>query len=206
MVAYDLAHLTQTPDQRVLGPIQDDEALLFYALCRVMLIRRVLEIGGMAGYSATNFCHAVGPQGIVYSVDVNLMPHVADNHRPIIKNAHDLTAEDVDNQLIDLLFFDAHDYDAQISVLEKLTAAGIVTDRTVLALHDTNLHPGKTEPTTYQIDEGWVNHPVERRMVNTLHDCGYDAICLHTDVSRHGPQLPFRHGLTIMRRFAPLTV
>jgi hypothetical protein len=40
MVSYDLSHLTQSPDQRVQGPIQDDEALLLYALVKVMRLRR----------------------------------------------------------------------------------------------------------------------------------------------------------------------
>ena len=33
---YDLSHLTQNPDQMDAGPIQDDEALPLFAICRLI--------------------------------------------------------------------------------------------------------------------------------------------------------------------------
>jgi O-methyltransferase len=66
MVAYNLRHLTQNSDQAVSGPIQDDEALFLYSLIRVMQMKRILEIGGLGGYSATNFVAAAGPDGVVH--------------------------------------------------------------------------------------------------------------------------------------------
>lgn len=203
---YDLSHLTQDPDQKVLGPIQDDEALLLFALIRVMVLRRVLEIGGLGGYSATNFAAAVGPAGTVYSVDVNPVPKVADNHVPITMDVGDLRAADVGSIPLDLVFFDCHCFVGQMAMLTRFVRDGVITDRTVIALHDTNLHPGKTEEKTYEVTGGWVNCWPERRMVNEIRELGYDAICLDTDMSVHGPDLPFRHGLTLMRRFTTLTV
>lgn len=47
---YDLSHLTQPDHQRVMTPIQDDEALFLYALCRVTQARLVVEFGGGEGY------------------------------------------------------------------------------------------------------------------------------------------------------------
>jgi predicted O-methyltransferase YrrM len=64
---YDLSHLTQPSHQNVSGPIQDDEALLLFALIRVMCMRRVLEVGGLFGYSATNFIQAVGPEAGLFN-------------------------------------------------------------------------------------------------------------------------------------------
>lgn len=49
MVAYSLSHLTQADDQRVGGPIQDDEALVLFALIRAMRLKRILEVGGLGG-------------------------------------------------------------------------------------------------------------------------------------------------------------
>ena len=75
MVNYDLKHLTQNDDQRVLGPIQDDEALFLYSVIRGSRMRRVLEIGGLSGYSATNFLAAMcasGPGAMLYTVDIAL--------------------------------------------------------------------------------------------------------------------------------------
>ena len=65
MVAYNLSHLTQPDDQLVFGPVQDDEALFLYAVVRVMRLRRILEVGGLGGYSARNFLEATGPNGRV---------------------------------------------------------------------------------------------------------------------------------------------
>jgi predicted O-methyltransferase YrrM len=42
-----------------MGLIQDDEALFLFGLIRVVRIKRILEIGGLNGYSALNFLKAL---------------------------------------------------------------------------------------------------------------------------------------------------
>jgi predicted O-methyltransferase YrrM len=42
---YDLSHLTQDEAQISMGPIQDDEALLLYALVKVIRPKTVVEFG-----------------------------------------------------------------------------------------------------------------------------------------------------------------
>src|SRR5579872_3938367 len=103
MVAYNLSHLTQAPDQQVSGPIQDDEALLIYAVIKVMRLRRILEVGGLSGYSARNFTAAVGDEGVVYTVDLTPVPAQGPNHRVVTKDAADLTAADLDSLPLDLV-------------------------------------------------------------------------------------------------------
>ena len=206
MVAYDISHLTQPEGEQVGGPIQDDEALFLFGLVRGMRLRRVLEIGGLDGYSAANFLKAVGPLGVVYTVDLRPVPSRAANHRTIEKDVALLCASDLDDQPLDLVFFDAHVYVAQMDLLIRLRHAGLVNDETVLALHDTHLHPTKTCEWAYPIEEGWVHQDVERRMVNDLRRMGYDAFALHTDLSRDPQVLPMRHGVTILRKFKPLAV
>ena len=202
---YDLSHLTQLSTQEVIGPIQDDEALFLFALIRVMRIWRILEIGGFSGYSANNFCKAVGERGIVYTIDINPVPKMAANHVPIIMDARQIEPAAVDNTPLDLIFFDCHVYDVQMEMLRRLEMQGMVTDRTVLALHDINLHPRRLVAGAYEIADGWVHQPVERRMVNDLRNMGYDAFALDTHRDAHGPDLPCRHGLAVMRKFRPLT-
>ena len=89
MVKYNLEHLTQNDSQNVLGPIQDDEALFLYSIIRGNRLSRILEIGGLAGYSAKNFLQALslGKNGILYTCDLNPVPVLAENHKVIIKNA-----------------------------------------------------------------------------------------------------------------------
>jgi hypothetical protein len=206
MVDYNLKHLTQPDDQNVGGPIQDDEALFLFAMIRVMRLRRVLEIGGLGGYSARNFLAAVGQEGHVYSVDLNPVPILASNHTAITKDATLVGPSDVDDQPLDLVFFDCHVWEAQTTMFQNLREASIITDTTVLSFHDTNLHPFKSVSWAYSIGSGWVHQMVERQMVNHLHRMGYDVLVLDTKMSDHGPPLPLRHGLAVARLFKPLPV
>jgi predicted O-methyltransferase YrrM len=101
---YNLKHLVQESDQEVLGPIQDDEALLLYAIIRTMRIHNIVEIGGLNGYSAKNFSEAL-IDGKIYTVDINPVFKVADNHIIIEKNCKDIIKSDIPDS-IDMVFFD----------------------------------------------------------------------------------------------------
>ena len=79
----------QGREQNVVGPMQDDEALLLFALARTMGVTRVLEVGGLGGFSATNFVAAIacarggGRNAAVYTVDINIVPRIGPYHRTI---------------------------------------------------------------------------------------------------------------------------
>jgi len=206
MVTYNLAHLTQATDQQVVGPIQDDEALLIYAAVKVMLCRRVLEIGGLGGYSARNFLAAVGSQGAVYTVDLKPVPVQGPNHRVIVKDAGMLTEADVDHKPLDLVFFDCHHLGAQMNLFFRLSKLSLINSSTVLVLHDTNLHPQKLSEGERKVSGGWEHQWVERQMVDDFRRLGYDAVSFHSELGRHSPQLPYRHGVTIMRKHRPLGI
>jgi hypothetical protein len=220
MVEYNLAHLTQDDNQWVVGPIQDDEALFLYSLVRCKRIKTVFEIGGLNGYSAKNFLAAVGQEGTVYTVDICKIEPQALNHKCIEKDARNLTAEDLDNRIMDLVFFDCHEYDVQMGVYHSLVNAGLITDATIIALHDTNLHynndqgnfvrgPTPDKEVIVVIEDvviGYIHQPVERRMVNDFVDMGYHPLCLHTTADRHDETMPNRHGLTILSKFEKLMV
>jgi len=209
---YDLSHLTQPLDQNIGGPIQDDEAMLLYAVVRTMRVRRVLEIGGLSGYSARNFLRALSwdVDTAVYTVDLNPVKSQAPNHYTICKDVAKLEAEELHGKPLDLVFFDCHVFDAQMGMYVRLVNKGLITDDTIIALHDTNLHPRKSAPWSYPIRDtdgvcGYVHQDVERKMVNTLRkDFGYDVFCAHTDVRRNDERLPFRHGVTLMKKFVEL--
>jgi predicted O-methyltransferase YrrM len=206
MVTYALGHLTQADDQRVGGPIQDDEALLLFAMIRVMRLKRILEFGGLGGYSARNFLEAVGDEGEVYSVDLNEVPKLAPNHVTIRGDASRLTEVDVGGRPLDLVFFDCHAYEAQMETWRRLSHRGIITDKTVLALHDTNLHPKNLFEPSYAVEDGWRHIETEAKMVNEFKRVGYDVLCFHTQMSSHSDKLPYRWGITICSRFKPLQV
>ena len=207
MVQYNLSHLTQESNQRVLGPIQDDEALFLYSIIRGNRLSRILEIGGLSGYSATNFIEAIkynnDPNNIVYTVDLNVVPQMADNHKVIVKNALHLTMDDIDNKPLDMVFFDCHDM-VQMDIYNHFKENNIITDATILTLHDTNLHypPYSVWGPYIEKDGGYAHQPVEREMVNKFKDMGYDIFKIATDKTKHSPEFPFRHGVTVCQKFA----
>jgi len=207
---HTFQHLTQAPSQLGMGEIQDDEALFLYSIVVGMRIERILEIGGLKGYSATNFLMATGPKGVVYTCDINNVPKMKPNHITIKKSAANLTAEDFDGIPLEMVFFDCHEYEAQMKAFEALSKAGIITDNTVLALHDTNTFPTKHRllpPNSYAISDGtYVHQPVERRMVNAFVEMGYSPFLLHTTPDKHSEAYPYRKGVAIMTKFKPLEV
>lgn len=202
---FDLSHLDQPANEEVSGPIQDSEALLLYALVKVCLVRKAIEAGGLGGYSCRNFLRAMGEGGVMYTVDVNPVPVQAPNHVFIQSDIMEVDPAALGEGAFDLVFFDCHHYEAQMGFLRRIEDAGLVDKDTILALHDTNPHPYKTVPWCRQNAKGeWIHCSVERRMVNSLAEKGWQALCLHTRPERHGPHLPFRHGLTLMKRFERL--
>jgi predicted O-methyltransferase YrrM len=210
---YDLKHLVQPAKQGVGGPIQDDEALLLYALVRVMRVRRVLEIGGLNGYSARNFLAALGDEtdAAVYTCDINPVESQAANHFVLTKDCAQIQADELHGRPLDLIFFDAHALQPQLQLLDRLQHAGLLTPDTLLALHDTNLHPRKTAPWSYPLEQdgqvvGYVHQAVEREMVNQLRDRGWDALALHMRSDRADPRMPIRHGISLMQRFRRLAI
>jgi predicted O-methyltransferase YrrM len=200
---YDLTHLNQS-HQNVWGPIQDDEALFLYSIIRGMRIERILEIGGLSGYSGLNFLQAVKytDKGIVYTCDINQVPKLAKNHKVIIKNALNITLDDLDNLPIELIFFDCHDM-VQMYIFHHLVKNGLITDKTVLALHDTNLHysPYNRWGPFIEKENGYAHQTVERNMVNIFKDLGYDIFSISTDQTKHSNEFPIRHGISVCQKF-----
>jgi hypothetical protein len=88
---YHMRHLGRQPrDGLISGPIQDEEALLLYALVRTAGVRRILEIGGLGGFSARNWLSAIKcAKGIkaVYTVDIHEVPTIGVNHFAVKKDA-----------------------------------------------------------------------------------------------------------------------
>jgi hypothetical protein len=207
MVKYNLEHLTQNDSQNVLGPIQDDEALFLYSIIRGNRLSRILEIGGLAGYSAKNFLQAVSydKDSVVYTCDLNNVPVLANNHKVIVKNALYLTPEDVDNKPLDMVFFDCHDM-VQMDIYNNMVSKNLITDNCILALHDTNLHysPYRCIGPYVEEEKGYAHQPVERTMVNIFKELGYDIFSISTDSTKHSPSFPFRHGMTVCKKFKHL--
>lgn len=208
MHKYKLDHLTQVDNQAVLGPIQDDEALFLFSYIRCCRLSTVLEIGGLEGYSARNFLEAIclSKNPKLYTVDIKQTPKLAENHYVVLKRAADVTPDDLNNNTLDLLFFDCHNFIQQKTLFDNLYKANIINDSTTIVMHDTNLHPEKVTADSYKISDGWVHQSAERSLVLYMKQLGYDCVNIHTTMDKHDKDLPFRHGLTICKKFKPTTI
>lgn len=91
-------------------------------------------MGGKSGYSAKNFIRAIdhtkSPEAKVFTVDIMPVPRQGERHVVLQKNASLLTATDLENKQLDLVFFDCHDIGAQIDLHQKLQKMGLLTDDT----------------------------------------------------------------------------
>lgn len=207
MTIYNLEHLSQE-SQSVFGPIQDDEALFLYALIKIMKLQYVLEIGGLKGYSATNFCKSVGEKGKVVTIDITPLTPVANNHKVITKSAHSVQVSEIPLPHIDLLFFDAHDYESQMYFFYNMKNNGLISDNSIIALHDTGTHPTSHRPYQRHIssdnrygNNGYIHVFPERFMCNEFMGMGYSLLHLHVNNSLiNNTDISFRHGLTILSK------
>ena len=90
-----------------------------------------------------------------------------------------------------------------MDAFENMVLNHLVNDDTIIALHDTNLHPtqicswAKYIPT----EDGYEHQRVEREMVNIFKCKGYDIFSIRTKKDSHDTTLPFRHGITICQKF-----
>jgi hypothetical protein len=204
---YNLNHLTQPASQAVAGPIQDDEALVLYSVIRASRLKRIVEIGGLSGYSANNFLEAINGNGIVYTIDYNQVTQINSNHKVIVKSAEKVTKEDIGDR-VDMVFFDCHDYESSLSFFTNMVNCGVIDDDTILAAHDTNLHHKQfMSPDFYNgvsafyNGEGWIHQVAERKLVNIFSDLGYQIFNLNTKPEDHDESFPVRHGLTLCKKF-----
>lgn len=186
---YDLSHLTQET-RRVYGPVQDDEALLLFALVRCLGAVNVLEVGGQTGYSASNFLAA---GAAVWTIDISAVPKVSDDHTVIVADASGVDTAGF--PAFDLVFYDAHDLPAQKSFHERAVACGLIRDETTVVVHDTGLHSQKFCDWSVASGDKWAHQPSEREFVKVLVDSGWQCIHIHADDDSEP-----RHGMTILQR------
>ena len=196
--------ITDYARQRVMGPIQADEALLLHSLVRTAGVRRILELGGLRGFSARVFLDALACQPEherrLYTVDlvrvVSQNPRV---HKTIQKDATLLTAEDIDRAPLDLLFLDCHAYDATRTTVRNLLRGRLLSPNAFVVLHDT----GRNRAAKLGWAQDGIHQPVERLVAQWMsNELGWHRISVHDDSRRLGG----RHGLTVMQRKQDLRV
>lgn len=200
---YPLSHLKNL-DEFVIGPIQRDEALLLFALVRVVDPKTLVEFGFYQGHSAINFLKAMSPDARLYSFDISsdsmkAARRINDTRfNFLFKSQSEFEPSDVDNRTVDLVFFDAaHDFQLNLTTLERLMDS--LSERALIVVHDTGIWHGDLKrlktPEGYFLNSGYIHQPDERMFVNHIkaNMNGFEMIHLHCTSK-------FRHGLTVIQR------
>jgi hypothetical protein len=126
------------------GPVHRDEALILFALTRVLCPQTIVEFGFALGQSALSFLLAAGPDCRVFSYDHSKSAAEAarkyfghfKNFRLIGKSQADFSPEDIENRKIDLCFLDAaHDLAGNLKSFELIQPC--LSETAIVAVHDT---------------------------------------------------------------------
>ena len=207
---YALRHIgLQGRKQEVVGPIQDDEALLLFSLARTAGVNRALELGGLGGFSARTMLEAVqcSKKPAVYTIDVSPVHRLGPLHQPIQKSAADVTVEDLGGAPFDLMMLDCHHFPATKKFLVNVLKWGLLNPDGMLFLHDTGSHPRPGRNASLP-GRGVIHQPVERLIVQWLerYDCtsSWQRLVVHDDHARGAT--PFRHGVTVLQRKVSLAI
>lgn len=205
----DISHLASY-DEVMNGPLQRDEALLLFALVRVLRPETLVEIGFLDGHSARNFLQAMDADARPYSFDISehaarWAQALADDARFTYRERSQdaLVPEDINGRRADFVFLDAsHDLALNRETFRRLQ--GMLADRAILAVHDTGSVPRALfeaiDHWALYTEEGWVDNqhevaPDERAFVNWILDEHPDYSQLHLHATR-----TIRCGLTLLQR------
>jgi Methyltransferase domain len=210
----DLSHLAIFPEGESLGPLQREEALLLFGMCRVLRPAVIVEFGFLRGFSALNFLQAMPADSFLASYDVSEASEeiarslfdVWPNFRFFRKSQIDFDPADLEHRLIDLCLIDAsHDFELNVQTFDKvyrsLAPSGLVF------IHDTGVWSKKclgsdhkaciahADPGFWLTEDLYVPRPEEVRFVNHLADHFPDLSVLHLH-----SKSTLRHGLTVFQR------
>ncbi|MDG7041492.1 MAG: class I SAM-dependent methyltransferase [Nitrososphaerota archaeon] len=205
--SYSLNHLGSFDDYAQ-GPMQRDEALLLYALVKTVDPKTIVEFGFFLGNSAINFLKSMSRDARLYSFDIwdvskQAATQIKDpRFKFIFKSQTDFEPADIDNNTVNLAFFDAaHDFDLNVTTFAKLKDS--LAEKALIVVHDTGAW--YVNPKGFKTEEGYflngsattyIHRPGERKFVNYIKtNGGFDQIHLHSTSK-------FRHGLTILQKNA----
>jgi hypothetical protein len=203
------------------GPVHRDEALILFALTRVLCPQTIVEFGFALGQSALSFLLAADSDCRVFSYDYSksaaetatkCFGHFK-NLRLIAKSQTDFSSEDIENRKIDLCFLDAsHDLAHNLKTFELIQPS--LSETAIVAVHDTGTWQRKFFTSRHHAfptsDFGrkfgrWLDaeqfqpSAEDRLFVNHLlsHNPNFSQIHLHSANT-------LRNGITLLQKSVPL--
>jgi predicted O-methyltransferase YrrM len=143
---YDLRHLSLFQTY-VHGPIQDDEALFLYSICKMIRPKTIVEFGILDGLSTLNFAASKDSDCFLYGFDLN--QNSIDKSRERCRSFQncffsqidcvDFTPELIGFRKIDLVFLDcSHDFLKNKICIEKFLPS--MNESAIICIHDTGFY------------------------------------------------------------------
>lgn len=210
---FRLSHLSRIGEAASLGPLQREEALMVFALTRVLRPRVIVEFGFFHGDSTFNFLRAADKGTKVFSFDIGDIPAAIaernfrrfENFRFIRKSQAEFEATDIDGHKIDLVLIDAaHELSLNVATFTRIRAS--LADNAVILVHDTgtwakehfselNSLFAEFRPAQWLNTREFEHQPEERWFVNWIlrEHPEFSQIHLHSLNT-------MRHGITILQR------
>ncbi len=213
-----ISHLLSYREDDAIGPLQRDEAIALFGIIRTLRPRVIVEFGFFHGHSAFNFLRALPADGKLYSYDIDMESiKRADQEFNfdrrftfIAKSQTAFEPGDIDNHLIDFVFFDAaHELELNIATFNCIIS--VLAPDAMIAIHDTGLwHRDHFAPIhkafTHEYPGEWTSEDLyahqagERAFVDWIvtEYPGFSAIHFHSIRT-------LRHGFTLIQRKRPLS-
>jgi predicted O-methyltransferase YrrM len=205
------AHLQAYRESRIIGPLQQDEAVLLFGLVRTLRPQTLVEFGFYHGHSSFNFLQAMEPEARLFSYDIapESIKRAREEFPPdprftfLAKSQTEFSSQDVEGRLIDFVFFDAahlltDNQQAWQAILPHLAPFPTI------AIHDTGLWATKHMESMHReflqrapdTSISFVAHQEEERefvrWILSTHP-EWSAVHFHSTQT-------LRHGLTILQR------
>lgn len=211
-------HFLSYREDDAVGPLQRDEAVALFGIVRTLRPRTLVEFGFFHGHSAFNFLQAMPGDSRLFSYDISedsitraREEFTFDRRFKFIgKSQLEFEPSDIDNRLIDFVFFDAaHELELNQETFRKILPH--LSPEAMLAIHDTGLwHRNHlTQVHREFIDEmpgKWVSEdlyahqPGERAFIDWVVAGSDEFTAIHFHSSD-----TLRHGFSLLQRKRPLS-
>lgn len=198
--------------EKVLGPVQRDEALFLFSVLQLVKPRLVVEFGFLHGMSAFNFLQALTKDARLFSYEVDeTAVKRAKNEFPrdprfqlLQKPQQEFHPADIGFEPIDFLFFDGT-HEGRINSETFRAVLPFLAPQAIVAIHDTGLWSLSAKPilpaSWATEDGGWLGADLfahqagERRFVNYILETYPEFSLIHFHSER-----VFRNGLTLIQK------
>jgi len=208
---YNLNHITDIANSSV--GVLPREALLMYAIVKMMCPRTILEFGFAKGYSANNFLESMPADCKLYSFDPStesrdISQEIKDSRfKFIFKKGEEIVHSDIENRFIDILFLDtSHEFISNVRIFKKVKK--YLADDCVIMVHDTGLFnkdfmvkEWDFKDSFYVTEKGYAHKPQERLFVNYLKGRypEFDQIHFHNERTEC-------MGMTFLKKYKKLSL